>query len=177
MSDWTMGPDGIPFRNAARVILFDAQGNTLLIEGHDKDNPSRHWWFTVGGGLQEGEGAREGACRELAEETGIELSASQLLGPAIYRKAIFDFARGPARQHETFFVAYLDGREKRIDRKWTQSETQVLDGYRWFDQNELCQLQKDGAALYPAELFSLLNRWQHGYDGHVQHIGINESGN
>ncbi|MDK6558103.1 NUDIX domain-containing protein, partial [Streptococcus agalactiae] len=96
----------------------------MLIEGHDKDNPSRHWWFTVGGGLQEGEGAREGACRELAEETGIELSASQLLGPAIYRQAIFDFARGSARQHETFFVAYLDGREKRIDRKWTQSETQ-----------------------------------------------------
>ena len=56
MSDWTMGPDGIPFRNAARVILFDAQGNTLLIEGHDKDNPSRHWWFTVGGGLKRAKG-------------------------------------------------------------------------------------------------------------------------
>ena len=75
--DWVPGPDGIPYRRAARVILLDDADRVLLVRGHDVDQPERSWWFTVGGGIDGGETPRQAAVRELREETGI---APRLLG-------------------------------------------------------------------------------------------------
>src|SRR5690606_28107491 len=63
--DWVPGPDGVPFRRAARVILLDDADRLLLVRGHDAGETSRSWWFTVGGGLEPGEDVRAGALREL----------------------------------------------------------------------------------------------------------------
>ena len=105
--EWIPGPDGIPRRDAARVVLFDGSGRVLLVRGHDAHNPGRHWWFTIGGGLAQGESAQQGAVRELREETGIVLSPHELVGPVLYRESLFRFANVTARQDELFFTAYL----------------------------------------------------------------------
>lgn len=78
-------------RDAARVILLDANNNVLMLRGHDEHNPTRHWWFTVGGGLDAGESHRQAAVREVFEETGITLEEGDLVGPVMFRSAIFDF--------------------------------------------------------------------------------------
>lgn len=53
-NEWPVDADGYPHRQAARVILFDENGRLLLAKGHDRDQPERQWWFTIGGGIMEG---------------------------------------------------------------------------------------------------------------------------
>ena len=69
-SEWSPDTDGILRRSAARVILFDPEGRIFLIRGHDVGDLEHTWWFTVGGGIDSSENPRDGACRELLEETG-----------------------------------------------------------------------------------------------------------
>ena len=79
--DWPLDADGYPHREAARVLLFDDTGRVLLAMGHDEDQPDRAWWFTIGGGIEEGEDPRAAAVREVFEETGLRLDAHELVGP------------------------------------------------------------------------------------------------
>ena len=104
--DWPVDADGYPHREAARVLLFDDAGRVLLAKGHDEDQPERSWWFTIGGGIEEGEDPRSAAVREVFEETGIELAPDDLVGPVLYRTAEFDFLAVTARQDEWFFLAH-----------------------------------------------------------------------
>ena len=47
-------------RQAARVLLLDRAGRVLLFKGHDPARPELgSWWFTVGGGVDEGETVRQ----------------------------------------------------------------------------------------------------------------------
>ena len=78
--DWVPDAEGYPHREAARVVLFDPRGRILLARGHDADQPQRHWWFTIGGGLEAGESPRVAAVREMREETGLTVHAPRLCG-------------------------------------------------------------------------------------------------
>ncbi len=42
-------------RRAARVLLLDGAGRVLLLRGFDPAMPEHRYWFTVGGGLDDGE--------------------------------------------------------------------------------------------------------------------------
>ncbi|MET0424419.1 MAG: NUDIX domain-containing protein, partial [Actinoplanes sp.] len=42
-------------RRAARVLIVDPAGRTLLLHGGDPARPEQRWWFTPGGGLEQGE--------------------------------------------------------------------------------------------------------------------------
>lgn len=65
-----VGP--IPVADAA---IFNAQGQILLIQRADDK-----LWAMPGGGLDVGETAAEGACREAWEETGLRVRATALIG-------------------------------------------------------------------------------------------------
>ncbi len=91
-------------RSAARVLLIDPADRVLLLSGTDPEISS-HWWHTPGGGVEPGESPRSTAARELAEETGIALSADELLGPIWRRVARFRFMGSDYEQSELFFVA------------------------------------------------------------------------
>ena len=163
--EWVPGPDGIPRRDAARAVLFDAQGRVLLVHGHDAHKPSHRWWFTVGGGRMEGESAREAAVRELAEETGIRLSVDDLEGPVLYRESLFRFSNVTSRQDELYFVAYLDNSDVQIDHSGlTAPETSVLDEFRWFTPAELEEVARK-SDVYPRALPRLVRKWAGGWDG------------
>ncbi len=167
--DWQPGPDGMLFRNGARVLLFDERGRLLLIRGHDWGKADRSWWFTVGGGLEPGEDARAGAAREALEETGISLEPGELEGPVAERSAIFDFALRTVRQDELFFVAHVEARELDTSGQ-TAWEVQLLDEYRWWDLTELEAAQEGGATLYPGELVGLARGVVGGWDGVVRRL-------
>ncbi len=167
--EWEPGPDGLPFRAAARVILLDPVDRVLLLRGHDAGETTRSWWFTVGGGLARGEDPRTGAVRELHEETGLRIGPEDLQGPVLTRSAVFDFARVTCRQDEEFFLARVRDTRLSMD-GWTDLEQEVVDELRWWELDELDAAVAAGTVVYPGVLPSLVRRLAGGWDGTTAHV-------
>lgn len=163
-NEWPIGPDGLPSRDAARVILLNERQEVLLVRGHDFGAPERSWWFTVGGGLQPGEDARQAAVRECWEEAQICLRAADLVGPVIERDSIFYFFDRQRRQRELFFLAHSSS-DKLSDDSWTPSEREVLDEMKWMTVEELIT-RSETERIYPKCLPALVGHWvKQGWDG------------
>ena len=64
-------------RATVRVIMIN-DDRTLLFEDSDPGVPGTSWWTTPGGGVDEGESQVHAAIREVAEETGYQLTESEL---------------------------------------------------------------------------------------------------
>ncbi|WP_273654624.1 NUDIX hydrolase [Cellulomonas fimi] len=169
--EWRPGPDGLLFRRAARVILLDEDDRLLLMRGHDVDQPERSWWFTVGGGIDDGEDSRTAALRELREETGIVLDPDALQGPVLTRSAIFDFFAQHCRQDEDLYLARVHStRVGELSRAgWTELEAGVLDELRWWPLDELAAVEIE---VFPVGLADLVRDLVRGWDGTVRHLGL-----
>lgn len=168
--EWHPDSDGILHRDAARVVLFDDAGRIYLIRGHDFGETDHWWWFTVGGGIEPGETAREGAVREVREETGLIIPADRLRGPAFERHAEFHFAYETRRQDELFFFVHVTPEEcSRIGRaiSLTALEDELIDEWRWWGVAEIREARSRGIAIYPEELADLADRWLNGWDGNL----------
>lgn len=151
-TEWILGADGLLEREAARIIILDPDGRLYLVLGHDSGDLQHRWWFTVGGGIGPGESTRQGAVRELEEETGLGVDPSRLVGPIIERTAIFHFAYEDRRQHEYYYVLTLSEEEcERLGagRNLTELEREVLDDFRWWDLDDL---QTTSISYYPHAL-------------------------
>jgi 8-oxo-dGTP pyrophosphatase MutT (NUDIX family) len=145
-------------RPSARVLLLDSERRVLLFNGHDPGRPDTRWWFTVGGGVEQGEDLRSAALRELAEETGIRLAEEDLVGPMWRRRVVFSFDGRTYDGEEWFFLADLSGNgdevEIRIDTSgFTDVENSTVDGHRWWSVEELRHTEE---TVYPVQLPTLL---------------------
>ena len=165
--DWVEGPDGVPFRRGARLILLDAVCRVLMVRGHDVDNPSRSWWFTVGGGIDAGETGVAAAVRELREETGLVVDPADVVGPVARRRAVFDFAARTVRQDEEFFVARLADPGPIETGGWTDVERAFMDEVRWW---ELDDLETVAQEVFPAAFVPLVRALLDGWDGVVRDL-------
>jgi len=190
--DWLVGADGMRWRRAARVILMrfplgsaaalngrcptsDQEPELLMVRGHDYDDPERSWWFTVGGGIDAGESARQAALREVREETGIILAEADLIGPVITRDAIFDFKNETCRQLEEFYAAIVPQQadHNASNAAWTDQEHELLDELAWLTPR---QLKAQSLAYYPPELPDIATRLaaqltSTGWDGQAVSLG------
>ncbi|MCS4484416.1 NUDIX domain-containing protein [Gleimia sp. 6138-11-ORH1] len=160
--EWPLGADGIPTRQAARVIIISEDGYALLMLGHDSNDVNYRWWFTVGGGIKAGETALEAAQRELLEETGYEAKPHEVVGPVVERDGLFKFVDRPRRQIEYMFLVRTERFEVDSSR-WTTSEKSLIDDLRWVPISEIEELSKE-AFIYPPELTEIIstlysNRW------------------
>ncbi len=148
-------PGGPVDRRAARVLLVDADDRVLLLQGRDPADPSQgRWWFTPGGGLDDGEEPVQAARRELTEETGLVLAADALGSVIHQRVAHFRFAGKQYRQAEVYYLARIERHD--VDTSgWTALEVASVTGHRWWPRAEL---RTTTERLYPSELADVLDR-------------------
>lgn len=156
-------------RRGARVLFLDGDARLLMVRGHDPHQPSRTFWFTPGGGVEPGEGSREAAVRELAEETGYVLEPHEVEGPVWLRTAVFDFANQPYTQHEEFFVGRLVDAERRArtPAEFTAAEREAIDEVAWIS---LAELAADPREVFPAVLRESWNEFI-AWDGVTRNLG------
>ena len=148
-------PARAPVRRSARVLLLDASDRVLLFRGGDPSNPGAGtWWFTPGGGVDDGESLVEGAVRELFEETGLRCAAADLGEPVHDEQSEFDFAGRRFTQHSTFFVLRVPTHE--VDTSgFEELEASSIVEHRWWAREEL---RATPEVVYPRELGALLDR-------------------
>jgi 8-oxo-dGTP pyrophosphatase MutT (NUDIX family) len=142
-------------RRAARVLLVDGAGRVLLFRGHDPSRPEAgSWWFTVGGGLDDGETAREAAARELFEETALRIGPDALDGPVHREVAEFSLLGTHYRQDNEFFVARVEEHDV-VTVGFTDLESAFVLEHRWWSRAELSDTAE---TVYPESLPDLLDR-------------------
>ncbi len=116
---------------------------------YDNEEVGVHWALP-GGGLDPGETPREGAGRELREETGwADVEAGPLLCTWEH-----DYTRSgvPVRQHEHIFLGRGVRREPAEGVAAAHAEDGIL-GWRWWSPGALAEARE---ALWPPQLPELL---------------------
>lgn len=131
-------------RQAVRVILLDQMGRTLLFRGGPQ--PSG-FWFTPGGGVEEGEDLEAAARREVLEEAGLVLGD---LGPPLRSEEIEFFFEGQRIvQFQTYFRVCLEGTHEVSTAGWTEVEVRSVSDHRWWSREEI---STSGERIYPEDL-------------------------
>ncbi|WP_433120604.1 NUDIX hydrolase [Micromonospora sp. CA-246542] len=150
-------PDDLPIleRRAVRVVVIDDSDRVLLFHTRDPDHPRLGtWWELPGGGMDPGETYRETAVRELREETGIIVTASQVGAPTWRRRASFPHRQLRHVQDEVIVAVRLAVPGPDVD------ETDRLDyeredyfGFRWWP---LADVVTSAERFYPGQLPRLI---------------------
>jgi TDG/mug DNA glycosylase family protein len=133
-------------RLAARALVLDEQGRTLLVQFRD-DN-GQVWWATPGGGIDEGEDVEVALRRELAEELGLD---DFELGPEIWtREHTFAWRGDILRQRERIWLVEIPHHEPapRVD-----LAAELVADVRWWTPDEL---ETTAETLVPRRLPELL---------------------
>jgi 8-oxo-dGTP pyrophosphatase MutT (NUDIX family) len=142
-------------RRAARVLLVDRAGRTLLLHGGDPARPGERWWFTPGGGLDGDETPAQGAARELAEETGLRVDPAALGDPVWRQVAEFSYRDRQYRQDQDFFLLRVS--EWQIDTAgMDEDEQQTITEHRWWSAAEI---EASPEQIFPDELAGLLRQF------------------
>lgn len=139
-------------RRAARTAVVDPEGAVLLFR-YDNVEVGVHWALP-GGGLEPGESLREGARRELAEETGwTDLEPGPLLCTWEH-----DFTHTvPVRQHEHIYVTRGPRRDLAGPRLAAAHAADGILTWRWWSREELAA---EAEPVWPPQLARLLDEWE-----------------
>ena len=148
-------------RPTARVVVLDPSGRVLLLGARltDPAVPPGDvlFWNTPGGGVEPGEGVREAAARELAEEIGLVVDPGRLEGPVWFRRHVGEFAGVQVDSRETFFV--LRDVEHEVDASGrTELELLGAEPHRWWSAEEVAASTETFAPGELADLLAELSR-------------------
>ncbi|HEX5542157.1 MAG TPA: NUDIX domain-containing protein [Micromonospora sp.] len=141
-------------RRAARVLLVDGDNRLLMFRGWDPARPEHRYWFTPGGGLDGDEPAAVAAARELAEETGLQISSAECGAPVWRDVTEFPFDGRWYRQEQEFFLVRVPYWE--VDTAgFNEVEQGCIDAFRWWRMDEL---ERSEERFYPVQLLELFRR-------------------
>ena len=140
-------------RQAARVAVVDPEGAVFLFR-YDNVEVGVHWALP-GGGLEADEGPREGALREVREETGwTDLEPGSLLCTWEH-----DFTHSgiPVHQHEHVYVTRGPHRELAGPQLAAAHAADGILTWRWWTRKELAEEREP---VWPPGLAGLLDEWE-----------------
>jgi 8-oxo-dGTP pyrophosphatase MutT (NUDIX family) len=123
-------------RQTARVLPVNPEGRVLLLHGWDPHHPEAPFWFTIGGGAEQGESLRDAATRELREETGIVIDSAALGEPIAHNTVEFSWNGYDIVQGQTFYAVRVESADVTLDGldDWERATT---DKYGWLSAEDL----------------------------------------
>ena len=147
---------------AAHVLVIDPQERVLLVHGPGVGPAG--YWVLPGGGVEPGELPVQVAIRELAQETGLQLTESDVAGPIGSGQVSFSFGDVTYRQQQHYFAAWIGGldplttgidpfdpRESRSDRdNWGPLS------FNWWSLDDVQFHLASGDVLAPRDLDQIL---------------------
>lgn len=137
-------PGSIVERVTARVLPVNPAGQVLLLHGWEPRHPDRPFWFTIGGGVEEGEDSATAAARELREEVGISVDPASLRGPLGTWPNAFSWGEWEFRQQETWFAVAVGDVQAVLD-GLDGLEQETIDCAQWWHPADL---EADGTAVH-----------------------------
>lgn len=140
-------------RRSARVLLFDPDGDLLLIRFRaQQGGRTVVFWVTPGGEIEAGEEPEEAAARELYEELGLRLP---LAGPVHQEDGSEYVHLGERVQNEdTFFATVCERQAPRLAGV-TRDEIRLMQEARWWSMEDLAESRE---AIYPKQLAEIAGR-------------------
>lgn len=139
-------------REAARALVLDPDGRTLLVRFvHPKTG--ERFWTTPGGGLNPGEDLEVALRRELGEETGL---ANVELGPVVWtRREVFEWAGQTLDQRERIVLVRVPSFEPRPQLSAEQLAAEGVHEVRWWTVDEV---EGSTEIFYPTRFAQLLRQ-------------------
>ena len=142
-------------RPSSRVLVLDRLNRVLLLgsRGHaPAPGAGVQWWYPPGGGVEDGEGLRAAAVRELAEEIGLAVVPADLEGPVWFRRHLTAWGTELVDARETYFV--LRGVVHEVDPSGrTADELADDEPHRWWT---LAEIASGTASFAPRQLAEVL---------------------
>lgn len=138
-------------RSAVRVIVR-ADDQVLLFEDSDPAYGDIRWWVTPGGGIDPGETPEQAAVRELWEETGLQVTEEELIGPLSTRIAVHGYSDQILEQAETFYAVRVPQFEVDVSGH-TEDEQLTLQSNRWWSLEEVATTE---VWIWPKYLLELI---------------------
>lgn len=135
-------------RLTGRILPIDESGRVLLLHGWEPARPDQLFWFSIGGGLDEGETTAQAAAREAFEEVGLRIEPEQLGDPVWNDTTCFSFDGIALEQEQDFFVVRVPCFEPVLD-GLDAIEQDTVDDCRWW---ALPELGASGETYYPEDL-------------------------
>lgn len=139
-----------------RVIIPDEEGRILMVR---QNHEGKDIWMVPGGGIEDGENAKEAAVREVFEETGLKVDIKRLIWH------VEEVSEQRGQRFVNYFLAQIAGGELNLgsDPEFSTDE-QVLREVRFLSKKEIMSLDRVYPIYMKTELWDALEHKHYDYE-------------